>query len=59
MKTKRDIQNNLTYLSGFTPQEYNERIRRNRKKFEEACMKQGEYLPSEREMDRWFKEKKV
>ena len=51
---KIEIQNNLTIYTGFTPEELNAQIKSHREKFEKQCHDQGEYLPSDDEMKRWF-----
>lgn len=53
-KTRNEVQNNLTIYRNFTHTELQSRADKHKEKFEEKCKKQGYYLPSDSEMDRWF-----
>lgn len=54
VKSMEEIQNNLTIYKGFTYEELQVRADRHRAAFEKQARDQGEYLPSEDELHRWF-----
>lgn len=55
VKVREEIPNTLvTIYKGFTRAELQARADRHRQSFIEACCKQGHYLPSDKELDRWF-----